>query len=40
MSGLFDALRAHGHDPRMMKLYVLGGEGWDRTDQDVGGHFG
>ena len=27
MSGLFDALRAHDHDPRMMKLYVLGGGG-------------
>lgn len=27
VSGLFDALRAHGYDPRMMKLYVLGGGG-------------
>ena len=27
VSGLFDALRVHGYDPRMMKLYVLGGGG-------------
>ena len=27
VEGLFDALRKHGYDPRIMKLYIIGGGG-------------
>ncbi len=27
MTGLFDSLRSHSYDARMMKLYVMGGGG-------------